>query len=73
MKVSSLSYAVPKIPSDYKNVTFEVSTNAVGVLMDFNAGEEAQQLVEPGEISIFDLKKGEKLSYKLVKMRDIEN
>ena len=50
-----------------------MSTNAVGVLMDFNAGEEAQQLVEPGEISIFDLKKGEKLSYKLVKMRDIEN
>lgn len=43
-----ISYAVHKIPSEYKNITFEVSTNSMGVLMDFNTGEESQQLVEPG-------------------------
>ena len=29
--------------------------------------------MEPGEVSFFDLKKGEKLSYKLTKIKDVEN
>lgn len=65
-KTFDISYAIPKISSDLKDITVELSTNILGVLLDYSYEIDEKQVVEATEISYFDLKKGEKLEYKLM-------
>ena len=66
-----LSFAVPSL-SDWSNLQLEIDTYDPFILVDFQLATDDHVLVQATERSIFDLKKGEKLPFRLVKEEHAE-
>ncbi len=68
LKNFAMTYAVPAIDKNkYSNLQLEISTLDHHILVDFQLATDDHLLVEDTERVIFDLKKNEKLPFRLVK------